>query len=87
MKDQAHIIIIDDDSMIRLVVAKALQAVGMITIEAESGEQGLQLFNENGANAILLDVMMPGGIDGFTTCEEFRKLPDGQYIQAVDLIC
>ena len=80
MKDQTHIIIIDDDSMIRLVVAKALQAVGMTTIEAASGEEGLQLFNEKGADAILLDILMPGGIDGFATCEEFRKLPDGQHI-------
>lgn len=80
MKDQAHIIVIDDDPLIRLVVTMALQAVGLTTSEASSGEEGLRLFKEMGADALLLDVMMPGGMDGFATCAEFRKLPEGQHI-------
>jgi len=80
MKDQAHIIVIDDDPLIRLVVTMALQAVGLTTSEASSGEEGLQLFKEMGADALLLDVMMPDGMDGFATCAEFRKLPEGQHI-------
>ena len=80
MKEQAHIIVIDDDPLIRLVVAMALQAVGLTTSEAESGEEGLLLFNEIGADAVLLDVMMPGGMDGFATCAEFRNRPNGQHI-------
>ncbi|WP_340123830.1 putative bifunctional diguanylate cyclase/phosphodiesterase [Methylobacter svalbardensis] len=80
MQDQSHIIIIDDDSLIRLVVAMALQAVGFTTNEAASGEEGLRLFSEMGGDAVLLDVMMPDGMDGFETCAEFRKLPGGQHI-------
>lgn len=80
MKDQSNIIVIDDDPLIRLVVAKALQAAGLRTIEAASGEEGLRLFNEQGVDAILLDVMMPGGMDGFETCAEFRNLPEGRHI-------
>ena len=80
MKDQYQIIVIDDDPLIRLVVAMALQAVGITTIEAKSGEEGLRLFKEMGGDAILLDVMMPDGMDGFATCSELRNLPDGQHI-------
>jgi diguanylate cyclase (GGDEF)-like protein len=80
MKDSSHIIVIDDDPMIRLVVAMALQAVGLTSSEAASGEEGLQLFIEKGANGVLLDVMMPDGMDGFATCAEFRNLPAGQHI-------
>jgi diguanylate cyclase (GGDEF)-like protein len=79
MKDQTHIIVIDDDPLIRLVVTMALQAVGITTSEAVSGEEGLQLFNEKGADAILLDVMMPDGMDGFVACEKFRSLTEGKY--------
>lgn len=79
MKDQTHIIVIDDDPLIRLVVTMALQAVGISTSEAVSGEEGLQLFNEKGADAILLDVMMPDGMDGFVACEKFRSLTEGKY--------
>lgn len=80
MQDRYHIIVIDDDSLIRLVVAKALQAAGFTTIEAASGEEGLRLFSQQGADAVLLDVMMPGGMDGFATCAEIRNLTDGQHI-------
>ncbi|MEQ1544334.1 EAL domain-containing protein [Methyloglobulus sp.] len=80
MQDPSHIIIIDDDPLIRLLVAKALQATGLQTTEAASGEEGLKLFAEHGANAVLLDVMMPDGIDGFATCMKLRKLPNGQHI-------
>ena len=80
MTDQSHILVIDDDPMIRLVVTMALQAVGLTTSEASSGEEGLRLFNEKGADAVLLDVMMPEGLDGFATCAEFRMLPGGQHI-------
>jgi len=80
MAEPSHLIVIDDDSMIRLVVAMALQAAGFTTSEVASGEEGLRLFNEKGADAILLDVMMPGGMNGFETCAEFRKLPGGQHI-------
>ena len=80
MKDQTHIIVIDDDPLIRLVVTMALQAAGFTTSEAASGEEGLQLFNQMGADAVLLDVMMPDGMDGYATCAEFRNLPDGQHI-------
>jgi PAS domain S-box-containing protein len=80
MPKPAHIIIIDDDSLIRLLVSKALAVLGLETSQTSSGEQGLHLFTERGADAILLDVMMPNGLDGYSTCQEFRKLPDGLYI-------
>jgi diguanylate cyclase (GGDEF)-like protein len=80
MRDQSHIIVIDDDPLIRLLVAKSLQAIGLQTTEAGSGEEGLKLFLEHGADAILLDVMMPNGMDGFATCVAFRNLPDTQHI-------
>jgi diguanylate cyclase len=80
MQDPSHIIVIDDDPLIRLVVVMALQAAGLITSEAASGEEGLRLFNEKGADAVLLDVMMPDGMDGYETCAEFRNLPGGQHM-------
>ncbi len=80
MSQQSTVIIIDDDPLIRLVVSKTLQAAGLITIEATSGEQGLQLFKEKKADAILLDVMMPSGMDGYATCTELRNLPEGRHV-------
>ena len=81
MQNTPHIIIIDDDQLIRTLVASALQANGMRTTEAISCEQGLELFLKNGgADAVLLDVMMPNGMDGFAACSEFKKLPSGEHM-------
>jgi diguanylate cyclase len=79
MQSQSHILIIDDDPVIRILAAKALQMVGLQTTEAASGEEGLRIFEQHGADAILLDVMMPG-INGFDTCTKFRQLPNSQHI-------
>ena len=78
-QDRPHVLVIDDDSLIRLLVTEALQAEGLKVSEAESGEQGLRQFAESGADAVLLDVMMPSGIDGFETCVELRKIPGGEH--------
>lgn len=80
MSQQSTVIIIDDDPLIRLVVSKTLQAANLNTIEAASGEEGLQLFKEKKADAILLDVMMPSGMDGYATCSEIRNLPEGRHV-------
>lgn len=80
MLDQHNILIIDDDPLIRLLVATALQSAGLQTTEASSGEAGLKLFAEFGAAAVLLDVTMPNGMDGFAACIKFRNLPGGQHI-------
>ena len=80
MSQQSTVIIIDDDPLIRLVVSKTLQAAGLITLEAVSGEEGLKLFKEKKADAILLDVMMPSGMDGYGVCTELRNLPEGRHV-------
>lgn len=80
MQSQPLILIIDDDPVVRLLATTALQLVGLQTTEAASGEEGLKLFEEYGADAILLDVMMPGGMNGFVTCTKFRLLPGSQHI-------
>lgn len=80
MPQQSTVIIIDDDPLIRLVVSKTLQAAGLLTFEAVSGEEGLALFKEKKADAILLDVMMPSGMDGYAVCTELRNLPEGRHV-------
>jgi len=80
MKSLSSIIIIDDDPLIRLIVSKKLQAMGLDTLEAASGEEGLRLFDEVAADAVLLDVMMPSGMDGYTTCSALRNRPNGEHL-------
>lgn len=74
-----HILIIDDDPVIRLLTTQALRSHGFQATAAKNGEQGLESFNEQGADAVLLDVMMPEGIDGFEVCSQLRNMPKGRH--------
>ena len=80
MQRSAPIIIIDDDSLIRFMLSTALQGQGLTTMEAASGEEGLKLFEQYGAEAVLVDVVMPNGMDGFETCSEFRIRTEGEHL-------
>ena len=56
------ILMVEDESTLRLVVSKALRKRGFTVIEASDGPSALDLFQKHGAvvGAILLDVTLPG---------------------------
>ncbi|MBK8816930.1 MAG: response regulator [Methylococcaceae bacterium] len=80
MKNKASILVIDDDPLIRYMISTTLEAIGFSIIEAASGEEGMSIYLEHSADAILLDVIMPGGIDGFKVCETLRAQQKGEHI-------
>ncbi len=80
MQNPPHILIIDDDPVIRLLISETLQSAGFQTTGAANGEEGLELFRLHGADAILLDLMLPKGIDGFNICATLRELPESQHV-------
>ena len=59
---------------IREFEAINLKRVGYTVIEAGSGEEALDIFDNDpeGFDIALLDISMPG-MDGFTLCKELRK--------------
>ena len=69
----ARILIVDDESNIRLMVRIALQAAGHVVETAADGAEGLDKFQmgEN-CDAVLLDQRMPG-MDGLQVLEAMRE--------------
>ncbi|MDP5276393.1 response regulator transcription factor [Chengkuizengella axinellae] len=67
------ILVLEDEMSIRSFITVNLERNGYRVIEAETGEQALELFSENKdqIDIALLDVMLPG-IDGFQVCKEMR---------------
>lgn len=55
------------------VLHKVLEPEGYKLFFAKSGERALQIA-EAVPDLILLDVMMPNGIDGFETCSRLNKI-------------
>ncbi len=72
-----RVLIVEDEAAIREFEAINLRRVGYETVEAGSGEEALEIFDNDldGFDIALLDVMMPG-MDGFTLCRELRERSD-----------
>ncbi len=69
-----RILIAEDEVAIREFEAINLRRVGYTVVEAGSGEEALDIFDNDfeGFDIALLDISMPG-MDGFTLCKELRK--------------
>jgi CheY-like chemotaxis protein len=68
------ILIVDDDPEWREFIGDTLGTEYAIRF-ATNGDDALRVAQETGPGAIVLDVMMPGGKDGFTVLCELRKDP------------
>jgi two-component system nitrogen regulation response regulator NtrX len=71
------ILIIDDEPNIRRMVGALLSAEGFTVREAADGASGAASAIDDEPDAILLDLMMPGEVDGMGTLTRLReKVPD-----------
>ena len=78
-RTQPVVLIVDDDASVRMLAGAAIQAMGMIALEAENGEEALRIVDQTQPDLIVLDIMMPG-LTGFETCQRIRELPNGQHV-------
>ena len=68
------VLVIDDSAMTRMVAKKTLKNLGIEEVlEAEDGVQGLQQFQQEGADVIFTDWNMPN-MNGLEMVIEIRKL-------------
>jgi two-component system nitrogen regulation response regulator NtrX len=71
------VLLIDDEPNIRRMVGALLGAEGYEVRDAAAGADGLAAAVEAEPDAVLLDLMMPGELDGLATLERLRtQLPD-----------
>jgi two-component system, OmpR family, phosphate regulon response regulator PhoB len=65
------ILIVDDSPEIRDLVTMTLRRGGRQVFQAQSGEQAVDLAREHKPDLIMMDIMMPGAVDGL---EATRRL-------------
>lgn len=68
----ADIIVVEDNRELGELLSDFLEAEGYDVYLAESGEEGLEIYEGEGAKLVILDVMLPG-IDGFGVCSKIRE--------------
>jgi two-component system nitrogen regulation response regulator NtrX len=72
-----NVLLIDDEPNIRRMIAALLGAEGYDVRDAADGARGLAAATDAEPDAVLLDLMMPGQLDGLATLERLRaQLPD-----------
>jgi two-component system nitrogen regulation response regulator NtrX len=73
----SNVLLIDDEPNIRRMIAALLGAEGYEVRDASNGREGLAAAIDAEPDAVLLDLMMPGDMDGLATLEKLRtQLPD-----------
>jgi DNA-binding response OmpR family regulator len=67
------ILVVEDEAVIRLMIADALREAGFGVVEAGTGDEALSLL-ESGipVNLVFTDVMMPGKLDGLSLVSRLR---------------
>lgn len=71
--DKARILIVDDEALIRDLIKEYVSLENFTVDEAADGQLGLELFQRQHYDLIILDVMMPI-MDGWSLCREIRKV-------------
>ena len=70
----ATILLVEDEVLVRLVVADHLRSEGMRVIEAKSGDEALWLLaSTDRIDLVVTDIRMPGSIDGVTLAQFAKK--------------
>jgi CheY-like chemotaxis protein len=71
------ILIVEDDPVNQMILADFLAANGYETVAASSGPEGVEKFERDAPNLMLVDVQLPRK-NGFELCREIKSRPDGK---------
>lgn len=67
------ILLIEDDISLLKLYTKILTDAKYSVIQAINGKNGLQLLQQQIPDLVVLDVVLPGGMNGFDVLEEIRR--------------
>lgn len=73
-----EILVVDDDENQRLIAASMLKRLGYTVRTVKSGEEAIVFMQDNKAELVLLDMIMPPGMGGRETYEEILAMHPGQ---------
>lgn len=75
------ILVIEDENQVRRIYKSKLLELGFQVIEAEDGKTALSKLDQTVPDLVILDIMLPGGMNGFDVLEKmkadenFQKIP------------
>lgn len=66
-------LVVDDQSDIRKLILLTMESEDFELHETDNGVDALRLAQTLKPAVVLLDVMMPGGLDGYQVCEKIKQ--------------
>lgn len=85
MKEEAKILIVDDDPAFVEVATASLRTVPYRVEAAYDKEEGMKKIKKNKPDLVILDVMMEKLDDGFSMCRELKHDPELEQIPVLML--
>lgn len=70
------VLIVDDEQVIREALAHKLRAENFEVVLCGDGLEGLRAFHATKPDLVILDIVMPEGMDGLTLCRRIREVAD-----------
>jgi diguanylate cyclase (GGDEF)-like protein len=80
--DGVHILVVDDDRLLRDIAAATLEEAGFVVRTAAGGNAAVAECRRALPDLVLMDVNMPDG-DGYQACADIRALPGGRDLPIV----
>jgi two-component system phosphate regulon response regulator PhoB len=67
------ILIVDDQLEVRELVEVTLRSEDYQVLQAENGEKGIEMAKAEKPDLIIMDIMMPGGMDGLEATRHIKN--------------
>ena len=73
---EATVVVVEDDRNIADLVELYLRQEGYRVVQAPTGERGIEAVRDQRPQMVILDVGLPGGMDGLEVCRRLRSASD-----------
>ncbi len=75
-EDQGTIVVVEDDPHIADLLDMYLRRDGFRVLQAADGKRCLEIVTQSPARLVILDIGLPGELDGFDVCRQLRAKGD-----------
>jgi DNA-binding NtrC family response regulator len=72
--DFFSVLVVDDEEDFLETLVNRLKKRKIDTYGAKSGEEALEIINSKTIDVVILDIKMPGGMDGIETLREIKRI-------------
>ena len=72
--DYLSVLVVDDEEDFLETIVKRLKKRKVSAIGVKSGEEAIEVIKEKPIDVVILDIKMPGGMDGIETLREIKKM-------------